>query len=250
MEVRKSRPEDWTEKDEEFKRVIDKLAGKDPDVFTREIRGTVDYSFLDRPRVRRRHLRILTVAASLLIVIFLSGAIGIWLNHESAVAAKFELERILHNIEGKLSADNDSTYTVDEGIAELTVRSFDHLDRAEKFLPELILPDTEPTGYTFEKIDIQKSVDHYWVVSIQYISNEGDSLSVRYFNFDQESSVGVSNDGSAEQLEINGVSAFYWSEITGTSVINFIHNNVLFMISSTKMNDKENLSDIAELFIK
>ena len=250
MEVRKSRPEDWTEKDEEFKRVIDKLAEEDPELFTREIRGTVDYSFMDRPRGRRRYLRTLSVAASFLIVIFLSGAIGIWLNHESAVAAKFELERILYSIQGKLSADNDSTFTVDEGIAELTVRSFDNLDRAEKFLPELILPDAEPIGYFFEKIAIQKSVDHFWVVSIQYVSNEGDSLSVRYLNFEQESSVRVANHESAEQLEINGVSVFYWSDITGTSVINFIQNNILFTISSSKMNDKEKLLDIAKLFIK
>ncbi len=250
MELNKSRPEEWTEADEGLKRVIDKLVEKDPDLFAPEIKGKVDYSFLNRPRTQKRYRKILTVAASFLLVIFLSGAIGIWLNHESAVATKFELERILYNIQGKLSVDNDLTYTVDEGIAELTVRSFDHLDRAEKFLPELILPDAEPIGYTFEKITMQKSVDHYWVVSIQYISNEGDYLSVRYLNFDQESSVGVSNHESAEQFEVNGVSAFYWSEITGTSVINFIHNNVLFMISSTKMNDKENLSDVAELFIK
>lgn len=250
MEMRKSRTEDWTEKDEEFKRVIDKLAEKEPDLFMNEIRGTVDYTFLDRPRDRRRYLRMLTVAASLLVVLFLSGAFGIWLNHEAAVASKFELERIFHNIQGKLLVDNDSTYTVDEGIAELTVHSFNNLDRAEKFLPELILPDAEPSGYTFKKIVIQKSIDHYWVVSIQYISNEEDFLCVRYMNFEQESSVGVANHESAEQLEINRVSAFYWSDITGTSVINFIHNNILFTISSSKMNDKENLLDIAKLFIK
>ena len=148
--------------------------------------GTIDYSFIDHPRGRMRYSRLLKVAISFLIVIILSGAIGIWLNHDSAIAAKFELERILYNIQGKLLADNDSTYIIDEGVvAELTVRSFDNLVRAEKFLPELVLPDTEPTGYNFEKITIQKSIDHYWVVSIQYINNEGDSLSVRYLNFEQ-----------------------------------------------------------------
>lgn len=250
MELRQSRPEDWTEKDEEFKQIIDKIVEEDPDLFARENRGAVDYSFMDRPRGRARNHKILTLAASFLIVIFLSGAIGIWLNHESAVAAKFELERILHNIQGKLSADYDSTYTIDEGVAELTVRSFDNIDRARKFLPELVLPDIESTGYSFQEIAIQKSTDNSWIVSILYTDSEGDTLSVGYMNFKQESSVGVSNDEPAEQIEINGVSAYYWSDISSNSVINFIHNNILFMISSSKMNDKENLSDIAELFIK
>ena len=250
MEVRKSRPEDWTEKDEEFKRFIDILEEKDPDLFAHEIRGTVDYSFMDRPRGRRRYHRILTVAASFFIVIFLSAAIGIWLNHESAVAAKFELERILHDIKGGLSADKDSTYTVEEGTAELTVQSLDHIDVAKNFLPELILPKSEPAGYSFKEMVIQKSTNNSWTVSILYIDSEGDALSVGYMNFEQESSVGVSNHGIAEEVEVEGVTVYLWSEITGTSVLNFIDHNIIFTISSTKERDKENLLDIAKLFIK
>lgn len=248
MELGKSRPEDWTKADEQFKEMVDKLVETDPDLFACEIQGEIDYSFLNRRR--QRHHRTLIVAAAFLLVIFLSGTFGIWLNHESAVAAKFELERILHNIRSGLAADKDSTYTVEEGTAELTVQSLDHIDVAQNFLPELILPASEPAGYSFEEIAIQKSVNNYWVVSILYTSSEGDALSVGYMNFEQESSVGVSNHGTAEEVEVDGVAAYFWSEITGTSVLNFIDHNILFTISSTKANDKENLLDIAKLFIQ
>lgn len=250
MEVRESRPEDWTTADEELKRVIDKLVQTDPDLFAREIQGEVDYSFLRRSRNRKRYRRVLYVAASFLIVIFLSGAFGIWLNHESAVAAKFELERILHDIQGKLSADNDSTYTIEEGTAELTVRSLEDIDHARRFLPELILPESEPAGYAFEEIAIQKGTDGSWTVSILYTGSVGDALSIEYMNFEHESSVGVSHQGIAEEVEVDGIKAYFWSEITGTSVLNFIDHNILFMISSSKLNDKECLLDIAELFIE
>lgn len=250
MKLSKSRPDDWAETDEEFKRVIDKLIEEDPDLFAPEIMGETDYSFLNRPRRNRRPYRVLIVAASFFIVVFLSGAFGIWLNQESAIAAKYELDRILHDIKGGFTADNDSTYTIEEGVAELTVHSPDHIDRAEKFLPELIFPDTEPLGYNFKEIAIQKGTDNYWVVSIQYTDSVEEALSVRYFNVGQEGSVGGSYNGAAEKITLEGVTAYYWSEITGTSVLNFINHNVLFTISSTSEDDKDNLLEVARLFIQ
>lgn len=250
MELSKSRPEDWTAADEELKQAIDKLVEKDPDLFARGIQGEVDYSFLNRPRIKHRYQKILAVAASFLIIVFLSGAFGIWLNQESAVAAKFELERILHNLQGRLSADNDSTYTIEEGTAELTIHSLEHIERARKFLPELIFPEAEPTGYGFEQLAIQKGTHNSWTVSILYTNGGGDALSVSYMNFDQESSVGVSYHDTVEEVKVDGVAAYFWSEITGTSVLNFMDHNIIFTISSTKENDKENLLDVARLFIK
>ena len=250
MKLSKSRPDDWAASDEKLKRAIDKLIEKDPDLFGPEISGEIDYSFLDRPRQNRRPYRILIVVASFFIVVFLSGAFGIWLNQESAIAAKFELDRILHDIKGGFSADNDSTYMIEEGVAELTVHSLDHIDRAEKFLPELIFPDTEPSGYNFKEIAIQKGTDNYWVVSIQYTDSEEEALSVRFFNVGQEGSAGGSYNGAAEKLELEGVTAYYWSEITGTSVLNFINHNILFTVSSTREDDKDNLLEVARLFIQ
>ncbi|QOX64528.1 DUF4367 domain-containing protein [Anoxybacterium hadale] len=240
---------DWTKSDEELKRAINQVLEKDPELFAPQMKGGVDYYFLERSRSKPRYQKFLAVVASFLLIVVMSGAFGLWLNQESAVAAKFELERILHNLQGRLSADDDSTYSIEEGTAELTIHSPDHIDRARKFLPKLIFPETGPTGYVFKQLVIQKGTDNGWTVSILYDNAEGEALSVSYMNFEQESSVGVSYNGTVEEVQLDGITAYSWSEITGTSVLNFVNHNIIFTISSTKENDEEKLLAVARQFL-
>ncbi|MBE6035695.1 MAG: DUF4367 domain-containing protein [Clostridiales bacterium] len=218
-----SREEEWTELDEQFKDLMQKMAAEIPD-FYEEPRKGVDYSFLNQDKRSEgqglmgkikgigKLSSFATKIAVIAISILLTGSgIAVWINSEPANALKFQAEKSFYNVkDGIFSVGKGANEEApDETCITRKFTSMDDLDKAKNFMPDLPIPAYIPEGYKLEGLYIDKGIEEQYSVEYVFKSKE------KYFrinmlqgNHDAETQA----IGEGEIISVQGRQTYIWEE--------------------------------------
>ncbi|WP_312091764.1 DUF4367 domain-containing protein [Aminipila sp.] len=231
-----SREEEWTELDEQFKDLMQKMAAEIPD-FYEEPRKGVDYSFLNQDKRSEgqglmgkikgigKLSSFATKIAVIAISILLTGSgIAVWINSEPANALKFQAEKSFYNVkDGIFSGGKGANEEApDETCITRKFTSMDDLDKAKNFMPDLIIPGYVPEGYLLDELKIEKDNDGRYNAFYTFLKNDK-NFYINLFKVDENDSYQVVSDG--ELIDINGRQMCLWKDDTtdtygGSCIIN------------------------------
>lgn len=140
-----------------------------------------DLSFLEEKRKDRPPLwkRLTKVAVIALAILVTSSGIAVWLNSESAVAAKFGIEKAFYRLSnGIFSTDEEAQVTVEETEMRLSIDDIGKIDKAAEFLPELLYPYYIPEGYTLKTLEITKRKNLAYEIDYNYVGKNEELVSI------------------------------------------------------------------------
>ena len=110
-------------------------------------------------------------AAAILFCVLLTGGMTWWMNSQDAYAARFRLEKMLYQLSGNYYVSDPEE---DGSTDAITIRIDDpqDLDRAARFMPELLTPGSLPEGWQFAGLDLMKTLDGKKQASLTYENDE------------------------------------------------------------------------------
>ncbi len=168
-----SKNNDWTELDEQFKNLMQRMMEESSDFYD-EPQKQVDYSFLDNktpldneqyPRgkgMARKSFH--TFASRIAVIVFgilIAGSgIAIWINSQPANALKFQMEKNFYEVkDGVFSTDEqeENAGALDQTCITRKYKSMEDIDKAKEFMPELPVPGYIPENYVLQKLTIEKN---------------------------------------------------------------------------------------------
>ncbi|HVI43018.1 MAG TPA: DUF4367 domain-containing protein [Anaerovoracaceae bacterium] len=148
-----------------------------------------DYSKMDIHR-KGRSLKVLTVVASIAIILVLSSVLAILISNGSVSASIFEFEQSFVKLGNGITSD-ENKYVKDDSIVE-EINNLDDLNDGIDFFPGLFISNEIPERFMFKSLTITKyagdvyyavylyrdSDDQILTISQQTIPKEGISLSL------------------------------------------------------------------------
>ena len=125
------------------------------------------------------HIKYLAIAASLLILVLLSGTFGILISNGSVSAARFQIEQQFVKLHNQFSIENEDykKYVDDDSIIQ-EIKTTKDLDKGVKFFPELFLTDNIPTRFSLESLTITKTGNNLYYAIYVYYDDDGQLLTV------------------------------------------------------------------------
>lgn len=150
---------------------------------------------------RRGHL---TIAASILTIIFLSGAFGLFISNGSVSAAKFNIEKQFVKLENlnKSGTENYKKYVEDGNIIQ-EIGTVKDIGKAADFFPDLFIVDHMPERFHFQSLVITKSADDFYNAVYVYQNNDGQILTIIQLSISEEGSsvslVGITDEVRTEK---------------------------------------------------
>lgn len=270
--------EDWSELDEEFHALMQKMLDESPEFQTHPPKKT-DFSFLDKappdpnrifdePKskesgvdsrkssvVKRLSKTFQRVAVIVVCVLLTGTGIAIWINSEPAKASRFEIEKKFYEIrEGIFSTEGGNANLGDGNLGNgdleenqgnaivLKYKSMEDLDKAKEFMPSLLIPQYVPDGYELEALTIEETSSG--VKTAFYIFNQGEN---RMFIAIVEGQCDVEYELAAksEVIEDDDRTLYVWKdEGTGSFGCSFIEDGKLSYVLADL--EKEELIKIAQ----
>lgn len=133
------------------------------DAFEEELkpRKPLDLSFMEaeeaEPKPVRGNIRRGRWAAVLFVCVGLTGSLTWWMNSQSAGAAKFRLKKVMHMIAEDFYTTGPAEERQDDSIT-LTIDDVRDLEDAERFFPELLIPEGLEENWNFDSLEIEKAL--------------------------------------------------------------------------------------------
>ena len=180
-------------------------------------------------RPSARHFR--QWAAAILLCAVLTGGMTWWMNSQYAYAARFHLERILYQLSGNYYVSDPEE---DGSTDTITIRIDDpqDLDRAARFMPELLTPGSLPEDWQFAGLDLMKTLDGEKQASLTYENHEAAVLLIE----ESYPAAGQTAEGEKETgrraVTPGGRTVYlYRDSVTDLPAATFVENRVQVRVS-------------------
>lgn len=150
-----------------------------------------DFDLSRYPKKRRPgFIRYFAVAASLLVFIFLSGALAIFISNGSVDAVRFNIEKQITKINNSITDSKE--FTVGETYIALEIDDIKNLDKAKDFYPGLFVPKNMPDRFRFDSLKIKKMSGKSYQAIYTYSSENQGMLSINQEVIPEDGSYSVS----------------------------------------------------------
>jgi hypothetical protein len=169
--------------------------------FNKDIRY-IETDFINYPiKKKHRYNKHIALAASILVVLILSGTFGILISNDSISASKFSAEKQFVKLENQFS-DTDENYKkyIDEGNIIQEIKTLKDIKKAIDFFPDLFITNNIPERFNFESLTITKCADNVYNAIYVYKSNDEQLLTVRQQSITPERS-SISLVGITDEIE-------------------------------------------------
>ena len=96
-------------------------------------------------------------AAAILLCAVLTGGMTWWMNSQYAYAARFYLEKMIYQLSGRYYV-SDPEEDIKKDAIRIRIKDAEDLERASRFMPELLTPGYLPAGWQLESLDLAKTL--------------------------------------------------------------------------------------------
>lgn len=147
---------------------------KCPDIETLQQRA------IARKRERRgfRDSRQLKIAAVVLAIFIVSGAMNIFGNSNVALASRFALHNFMFSVQNGFMS-TDFQFNATSAGRELLIEKEEQISIGRNFLRELKVPNYIPVGYSFSFLNITNNANGEYMAFFAYISDENTSITIK-----------------------------------------------------------------------
>lgn len=175
-----------------------------------------DLSFMEDKKNSAVHTwkNIAKVAVLAMAILIASGGIAVWLNSESAAAAKFDMEKTFYKLSsGRFSTEEEGQVAVEDKELIFSIDNLENIDNAAKFLPEILYPYYVPEGYNLEELKITKRADLSYTIVYIYNNLTGNSfvMSILYI-YDEKGSSSIYINQEAEIYQLEDRTLYVWED--------------------------------------
>lgn len=168
-------PKDYTENDQKMSEILHSAVGDDLVEINLPEFDVIERSARERMASKRKNVRktLLRAACFCLAVLFVSFGFAVWLDSNTAKAARFGFEKFLDTLKlgGLTSAD---PYDVGDKYISATFDQEEEIKECKKILPALCLPGYIPEGYQFTSLSIVKRENGSFEAYFIYTENENE----------------------------------------------------------------------------
>lgn len=238
-------PNDYTENDRKISEMLHAAVGDDLVEINLPEFDEIEKLAKERTASRRRKIRktLLGAACFCLAVIFVSFGFAIWLDSNSARAAKFGFEKFLTTFKlgGMTSADQ---YDVGDKYISATFDNEEDIKECKKILPALCLPGYIPEGYQFTSLSIVKRENASFEAYFTYIENENELYIDVIGGINSDVDLYIEGEVTANEIE-EGKPFVTEQEEYGIYSVRVVQNEQLISISDPSLKE-EILMKIAE----
>ena len=165
-------------------------------------------------------------AAAILLCVLRTGGMTWWMNSQDAYAARFRLEKMLYQLSGNYYVSDPEE---DGSTDAITIRIDDpqDLDRAARFMPELLTPGYIPASWQLESLDLAKTLHGDKQAVFTYIAPESGLLSIEE-NYPADSGM-VQAEKAADSHTVqrgSHVITLYHDPVSDNPAAEFVENRV------------------------